>query len=106
MTTVCDSDIGDMNEYEEEFSPDEDEEFQTAVIELTEMANNASSPDLTENKKRKLNCVNVSDEERAIVHKMYGCRHCKCKFGNEEDYNTIHKKIDDIFKLMKQTVTS
>ena len=41
--------------------------------------------------------------DREIVHKWMGCKHCKCRFGNEEDI-TIHRRIDEIFNKMQQTV--
>lgn len=87
---------------------DDDEEFNCAVDVLTELAGN----DLSESKctkKRSRSEMEPQMEpqmerDRIIVHRMYGCKQCKLKMGHEEDYKSIHKKIDEIFKLMKQTV--
>lgn len=83
---------------------DDDEEFHCAIDVLTELAGN----DLSESKcTKKRPCSEMEtqfERDRLIVHRMYGCKQCKHKMGHEEDYKSIHKKIDEIFKLMKQTV--
>lgn len=97
------------SEFEETISEgvveeEHDNEFEEAVFELSELTGQQFVEE-SSLKKRPLNIdVNEENCSRKILHTMYGCRHCKSKFGHVEDERTIHKKIDDIFKLMKQTV--
>jgi hypothetical protein len=97
------------SEFEETISegivePEQDEEFEVAVFELSELTGNNLLEEKN-TKKRSLETNEVEDsQDRKIVHRMYGCRHCKSKLGHVEDMHSIHKRIDEIFKLMKETV--
>lgn len=84
--------------------PDEDEKFEQAVFELSEMTGQEFFDQPCSKKRTREKNEDREDCSRKILHTMYGCRHCKSKLGHIEDEKTIHKRIDEIFKLMKQTV--
>jgi hypothetical protein len=86
----------------EEVVDEEDDEFVAAVQTLMSFEVQESKDDFPALKKQKVE-TKPHLSERQIVHRILGCRHCKSKFGCEADVN-IHKKIDDIFDRMKQTV--
>jgi len=82
---------------------DEDEDFFNAVISLVSMEKASQiEEEEPERKKQKMD-EKPTLSERQILHRIMGCRHCKCRLGYVEDEG-IHKKIDEIFNKMKQTV--
>jgi hypothetical protein len=101
--------FSEESEFEETISEgiveqEQDDEFEEAVFELSALTGQQFVDDPI-SKKRPLETEDEKEcSSRKILHTMYGCRHCKSKLGHMEDERTIHKKIDDIFKLMKQTV--
>jgi hypothetical protein len=86
----------------EDNNDEEDEEFVAAVETLMSFEIKDREHDFPALKKQKVE-TKPHLSERQIVHRILGCRHCKNKFGCDSDIN-IHKKIDDIFDRMKQTV--
>lgn len=86
------------------FLNEEDEEFVDAVETLMSFDKSSLCDELPVLKKQRVE-VKPFLGEREIVHRILGCRHCKSKFGCEEDVD-IHRKIDEIFERMKQTVKS
>lgn len=100
-------------QYEYEMSDEEDlkesmpedqelEEFKSAVDTLLNLDNFDKDEEEPAKKKAKVE-ENLGISDREIVHRMMGCRHCRSRFGHEEDI-TIHRRIDEIFNQMKQTV--
>lgn len=91
----------EQNQSEDE-APEDDEELQCAIDELfTEKAIIAEDEEPVPKKARTEEISRMSD--RQLLHKIWGCRHCKTRFGHEQDI-TIHRRIDEIFEKMKQTV--
>lgn len=86
---------------EKETVEEPDEEFESAVNTLLSLEQVSKEEEPATKKARIEEPVCMSDRE--IVHKMMGCRHCRSRFGHEEDI-TIHRRIDEIFNKMKQTV--
>lgn len=80
---------------------DDDVDFLHAVDTLVSLENETQI-ELPPKKKQKKE-EKKSIGERELIHRIMGCRHCKCKFGYDEDIN-IHRRIDEIFDKMRQTV--
>jgi hypothetical protein len=80
---------------------EEDDDFSNAV----EILNNLQEMTERPEKRRRVEANRPLLTERQIVHRMYGCRHCKVKTPSVED-KTIHERIDEIFRKMKETVNN
>lgn len=97
---------GDAYEEEKTYSDmneEDDEDFYAAVETLVALENqNTDDEEEHQRKKQKID-ENGTLSDRQLLHRIMGCRHCKCKLGYVEDVG-IHKRIDEIFNKMKQTV--
>lgn len=79
-----------------------DEEFEAAV-DVLNCLGICNSVEENPKKKMKTEDNQTRMTDRQIIHKMYGCKHCRLKISTTEDLS-IHQKIDAIFNKMQQTV--